>query len=609
MPQADVSRLDLSMFLEELNPTLLTTINGEFDKITGQTAPEPTRESEDLANLGDAGAEGPDLADDLEDLIPRVDLNKVVASTTVLKDSKSENWRVRKEAFEALEVELDRNPRLKSEMGRYTSRSGPVSKSTKILDITGEIGQALKLRMDDSNIAVKLLCLRIISKIAAGMGQPFQSHARLFASPIANICGDQKVTTRNAAIETLAAIADASQSLDAMVPGLASSLEKPNPVLRGCILAFIASTFAKYAPKADLASLLPSTLASLEDRNGDVRKAAQALLPFILQSVGYDHVMGQVSKLKPASKGTVTPLVQAARATLASSTSEPVAAEGKSAPKTAEAKPALARSTAKPALTESNSVPDSLSSQPALSAAAVGAATPSRPRVEAVRPRGMQMKSNALRAPGAASADSLDHRLPAPTRSLASGPSGLARPAVKRPSPQVADFQQDSATAAPFHTTDIAPKHQREKRDLARWTYDVNNLNPLVEYLQKQMSDHASAEVSTLLFSRDRFAEKDHTAGLAIIDDLYAASDDASPFDLSPEVAQSIRIANMDLALKYAGLRLHDGSTQMILKCLDLVQHIVESVDRARAGFSEAEGNVILPALIYRVSVPSALTT
>jgi len=53
----------------------------------------------------------------MEDLIPRVDLNKIVAATTVLKDSKSENWRIRKEAFEALEAELDRNTRLKPEMG------------------------------------------------------------------------------------------------------------------------------------------------------------------------------------------------------------------------------------------------------------------------------------------------------------------------------------------------------------------------------------------------------------------------------------------------------------------------------------------------------------
>lgn len=109
--------IDLSSFLEDLNPTLLNTINGEFEKIAGKLAPEPLRESADLAGLDEAGGSG--AADDqLDELIPRVDLNKIVAGTTVLKDSKSENWRVRKEAFEALEGELERNKRLKPEMGK-----------------------------------------------------------------------------------------------------------------------------------------------------------------------------------------------------------------------------------------------------------------------------------------------------------------------------------------------------------------------------------------------------------------------------------------------------------------------------------------------------------
>jgi cytoskeleton-associated protein 5 len=113
--------IDLSSFLEDLNPTLLNTINGEFEKISGKAAPEPLRESADLAGLDEAGGSG--AADDqLDELIPRVDLNKIVAGTTVLKDSKSENWRVRKEAFEALEGELERNKRLKPEMGKTSMR-------------------------------------------------------------------------------------------------------------------------------------------------------------------------------------------------------------------------------------------------------------------------------------------------------------------------------------------------------------------------------------------------------------------------------------------------------------------------------------------------------
>jgi cytoskeleton-associated protein 5 len=453
--------------------------------------------------------------------------------------------------------------------------------------------------MDDNNLAVKLLCLRIIAKIADGMGSPFQAHARLFAGPIANICGDQKLPTRNAAVETLNAIAENCSGIDTMVPGLAASIEKPNPVLRGCVLAFIASVFAKFPPKADLAPLVTSTLASLEDRNGDVRKAAQAVLPFILPSVGYDNVMSQVAKLKPASKSTVTPLVQAAWGSIAAT---PSASDNKSVSKSAEAKPVGTRLVNKPVLGESNSIPETLAARSISANSVPNTATPPRPKAEPIKARGMQMKNNALRAPGAVSTDALDHRLPAPSRSTAGLSGGLPRPAARRPLPMAEAPALEARSAAPFHTVDVAPKLQREKRDLTKWIYDASNSTGLVEYLQKQMVDHASSEILTLLFSRDRFAEKDHAAGLAIIDQLYSGSEDDTPFDLSAEIAQKIRFANMDLALKYAGIRVYDGSTQMVLKCLDLIQHIVEGMDRARAGFSEAESNVILPAVIYRVS-------
>lgn len=116
---------DVTGFLEDLNPALLSTINSEFDKVANQSAPEPTRQSEELqrsANSG-AAANGPGrqgTADSLDDLIPRVDLDKLVASTNVISDSKSDSWKVRKEAFEALLAVLEQksNSRLKPSMGK-----------------------------------------------------------------------------------------------------------------------------------------------------------------------------------------------------------------------------------------------------------------------------------------------------------------------------------------------------------------------------------------------------------------------------------------------------------------------------------------------------------
>jgi cytoskeleton-associated protein 5 len=121
----------LSTFLEDLNPALVNTINGEFDKVATQAAPEPTRESADWAEIEQASGGAAGGSDALDELNPRMDLNKIVASTTVLKDAKSDSWKERKAAFEALNAELERNSRLKPEMGELHQRSHMVDRLLK----------------------------------------------------------------------------------------------------------------------------------------------------------------------------------------------------------------------------------------------------------------------------------------------------------------------------------------------------------------------------------------------------------------------------------------------------------------------------------------------
>lgn len=112
-------------FLEDLNPALLATINSEFDKVTGQTPPDPSRQSAELQHSSAVGAVSGSAshsagADPLDDLIPRVDLDKLVAGTNVIADSKSDSWKTRKEAFESLLAVLEQksNSRLKPNMGK-----------------------------------------------------------------------------------------------------------------------------------------------------------------------------------------------------------------------------------------------------------------------------------------------------------------------------------------------------------------------------------------------------------------------------------------------------------------------------------------------------------
>jgi cytoskeleton-associated protein 5 len=102
-----------------LNPQLLGIIQSEFDKVDGQSIPTATRFSADLAIAAPAAPRESGDADPLDELFPRVDLDRLLVGTSVIADAKSDAWKVRKEALEALQGILDvgQNKRLKSSMG------------------------------------------------------------------------------------------------------------------------------------------------------------------------------------------------------------------------------------------------------------------------------------------------------------------------------------------------------------------------------------------------------------------------------------------------------------------------------------------------------------
>ena len=106
--------------MEDLNPQLLSTILSEFDKVEGAQIPQPTREQEDVKNVAPTtGSTKGAVADPMDDLFPRVDLDSLMKGTTILADSKSDAWKTKKEGLETLQTILDQgaNKRLKPNMG------------------------------------------------------------------------------------------------------------------------------------------------------------------------------------------------------------------------------------------------------------------------------------------------------------------------------------------------------------------------------------------------------------------------------------------------------------------------------------------------------------
>jgi cytoskeleton-associated protein 5 len=435
--------------------------------------------------------------------------------------------------------------------------------------------------MADTNLAVKMLALGIISKIATGMGQPFDKHARLLTAPVASVCADQKTTTRAVALSTLTAMADAAGGLDAMYTGLGTALESPNPALRASVLGWLAERIVAEppSPSSDLTSIAGPIISCLEDRNGDVRKGAGAILPFVVSSAGYDFVMEQTSRLKPASKATIVPLINNARASGPSSSSAPASAA-------APAKTAASQSSAAPR-------------------AGAGRAGPSSPA-----PSKVASKASAIPAPGRSLAMKALSNVPSarpPSAMSDERPTGIPRPKIAggvsrpqsvQPPPSAGP---SNSRIIPFITSDPAARASRLKRDATRWVLESSPKADIVEYLHLQMEPHTSPEMLQLLYSKDHRAEEDYMAGLALMAEFYDA-EVAKSFGLAEEELQAVQMANVDLAVKYAALKLLSNNTQLANRCLEVIGNVISTLMRLNERFSDVEAKLFGPALVYKVS-------
>ncbi|KAJ6630768.1 hypothetical protein B0H10DRAFT_2160163 [Mycena sp. CBHHK59/15] len=541
-------------FLEDLNPQLLNTITTEFDKVEGNPAPEPSRTSADLASMvasssasAGAGASG----DPLDDLFPRVEVDGLLKGTTILADAKSDSWKTKKEALEALQAILDQgsNKRLKPSMG--------------------DIGQVLKARVTDTNKAVQSLALDIVARIATGMGKPFEKHSRLFVLPVSTVLADQKAPIRAVAIQTLTAIATACEGLDSMIQGLHTALETTNPLQKGTLMHWIADWFREHEPVSglDLSSWASPIVACLDDRNSDVRKGAQALLPTLIASVGFDAVMHQTNSLKPASRNSAIPLIQAARPAVVQQ--QPVS-HVKTNPVPAPISLASASVTPPP-------------ESPTTSTAPVKAG--SKLGVRRKLPQGSSRPDSRAETPV---------ELP-PSRSSKTPVGGLRRPGGAIPAKAPPASTPPPSLSLPFSGTNTDIKKSRLK-DASKW---INESGPtrkdLADLLQTQMEPHASKDLVARLFSHDHNAVNDHISGLATICDMFTSAQGADA------TVEAVCLANFDLPLKYASLKLHEPQPNLISKCLEVVETVLAFLRSVNYQLTDNEALCIIPTVIYKL--------
>ena len=409
------------------------------------------------------------------------------------------------------------------------------------------------------------------------MGKPFEKQSKYFVLPVATVLADQKAPIRAAAVQTLTAIATACEGVESMVHGLATALESSNPLQKVSLLNWILDWFKDHEPPStlDLSNWAAPIVACLDDRNGDVRKAAQAMLPALILRSGFDYVMQQTSSLKPASRASAVPLIQAAR---------PAAAPVPSA------LPAT-KSTA-PKVVDVPDVDGPATSQPE-SPTAVGnhvtTAIPA-PKLTGVRrklPPGTNHPESRAETP-------LDPSSRVPGKAVA----GLKRPgstvtaaAVKTPT------SQTPVSSLPFVSMNVEARKARLAKDGIRWINEGGTTRKdLAELLQHQMEPHCSRELVARLFSQDHNAVNDHILGLTTMADLFSRAETDNVEEIT-----SVCLANFDLPLKYASIKAHESQPNLISKCLDTVDAVLAFLRSINYQLTDAEALCFIPTMIYKV--------
>ncbi|CAI2189255.1 12155_t:CDS:10, partial [Funneliformis geosporum] len=284
---------DIRTFVQDLNPTQLAAIDKEFEKVADTVPPKALKKSVDVISTGGSGK------DTLEELFPKVDISAQFTSK-MMAECNDDKWKVRKDALDQVLAIVDANKKIKPSLGDFI----PI----------------LKARLSDSNKNLQMKALDLTAKLATAMGKPFDKHVKIIVAPVTAILTDKKATVRGSAIGTLDALANAC-GLDPLIGSFSTSLATDNPLLRKDLLSWLSERF-KEAVESDKKNALPDLspmvqpiLSCLQDRNGEVRKAAQACLGPIIQSAGYDYVVAKCGDLKGAVKQTIMPIIEAIRPT------------------------------------------------------------------------------------------------------------------------------------------------------------------------------------------------------------------------------------------------------------------------------------------------------
>ncbi|KAK9721018.1 hypothetical protein K7432_003763 [Basidiobolus ranarum] len=549
--------------VQDLSPSLLSTVDAEFSKVADQKPPQPTK---GVTVSGTNGNSGATMQQVLDHAIPRVDISSQI-NTKILKDMRDPNWKVRKESLDQVQGILEAaNKRIKPQVG--------------------DLLNVLKDRILDSNKIIQTLALDICATVALAMGKPFEKQSRSIIPQVLTCFTDSKVQTRQSALKTLDSISEVC-SLNSLIPLIANSLVQDSPTLRKDLTSWLNENLAAYFGKdesnqLELSPLIRPTFQCLQDRNSEIRKSATSLVEYIIKSVGYIHVREKASELTGSTRQTILPIIEGFNKPGLIETSKP--------------------SNPGPRMQTTNT---KIRAGPKASNVSVPQPVPTERKKETVVRSATSEKTNNPVKIASTSESSSRARVArledGPKNSPAPVPSSKDTPVSNRADPKknLPTFDEE----IPIITNDPKAKSLRGDKDrgLNKWTFETPRQEH-VDTLSEQMKPHFSPRIRQLLFSTGSSASKGILDALNLLDECIVNKEySESKYQLSYEEMRSRFVNNSDILLKYVSLRLFDTNTSILLKCTDFLEHFIVILDQQAYCFTDYEASAFLPIFIGKL--------
>nr|XP_054761945.1 cytoskeleton-associated protein 5-like isoform X1 [Lytechinus pictus] len=550
---------NLRMLFDGEKAALLSQIDAEIEKVSGQKPPAPFRGISKKDDKGDDGDDDEEEDDEdgggggggggmnVADLIPRTDISSQITSelVTEMGDSK---WKIRGEALEKV--------------------TGILKEAKFITPSLGDLPTALKARLGDSNKNLAQTTANILATIATALGPASKQHVKTFAAGLLLLCGDSKPSVRAAAVASLTAWEEQT-GLAPFIEDeiLISVLAKDKPVLRAEIFGWLETRMGKYRSlPSDLSQAVPLLFAGLEDRNADVRKNATAVLPLFMMHLSYEKMVKMTGKLKPSSKDQVVGIMEKQRPNIPAKPGKPEKAT--KAPKKESSRPSTAAPaeepepkkesapTKRPKTAPAKPVQNDTGSTSSLSSSA------SAPPSEGAPSKGKPGK-------GAATASK--------------GKAGKAAPSSKKKK----DEEEDTGPAVIQNNGKDRRLKDESDLKVLKWNFTTPR-GEYVDQLKDQIQPCVSRTLFGLLFHSDF---KKHIAAVGILTQFVESNQNAIK-------------SNLDVLLKWVSLRFFDTNTSVLVKVLEFLRSTFTMLSSMDYSLLDQRLNSFIPYLILKIGDP-----